>query len=828
MYSALAWLVIPLRHLKKWLIRLGVCGLWTSLCGLFGIVLCVAGMYLYLDPKSPDVETYRNYQLEQPLRIFSAEGALIAEFGDRRLIPVAIADVPQLYLDAVVSTEDKRFFHHQGIDWISLANDAMDLMFTDGVKRGASTITMQLPRNIADLSREQTFVRKFREMLLAIKIEHELTKEEILELYINIVPFGKHSYGVQAAAYTYYGKPVDELNLAQLAMLAGLPKRPEAGNPINGPKWALERRNLVLRRMRDTGAISRDEYEKASVQPITARVHRRELDLYAPYPAEIVRQDVIERFGREAYSGYSVHTTIDVDHQQAAQEAVRTELESFDRRRGYRGPERRILVSDEVEDVKQHFVQELSNESDVGSMRPAVVFSVNPQSIEVVLSEGQVATVGWDGLKWARRSLGESGVGRSPRMANEIVEIGDLVRVRWVEESWNLTQVPEIQGSIVAVNPRTGGITAMVGGYNFGVNQYNHASQLQRQPGSGFKPFVYTAALANGVTPATIFLDAPLVYNDDLLETAYRPRNFSGTYNGPTRVREALYRSINLVSIRVLEHVGAESAREFITRFGFEKDELPNNTQLAIGGGTITVSPLEMVAAYSVIANGGYQIEPHLIDRVVNQDGDTLYKPLVPVVCSNCGYEETGFDHLDWSKSENYRLEYSAQSTTVSLDAKSVIDERLVFLVDSMLRDVVRRGTGRGAMSLGRMDLAGKTGTTDRAVDTWFNGFQQNLVASSWVGYTSQRALGESEYGSRSPLSIWMDFMRTALTDVPEYVPEPPNGIVSVKIDASTGQISLSDSERTITEYFLAESAPTADSVRSSSETLVLSPEELF
>lgn len=785
-------------------------------------------MYLYLDPKSPDVETYRNYQLEQPLRIFSAEGALLAEYGDRRLIPVAIEDVPQLYLDAVVSTEDKRFFHHGGIDWISLANDTLDFMFTDGAKRGASTITMQLPRNIADLSRERTFIRKFREMLLAIKIERELTKEEILELYINIVPFGKHSYGVQAAAFTYYGKPVHELNLAQLAMLAGLPKRPEAGNPINGPEWALDRRNLVLRRMRDTQAISREQFAEASDQPITARVHRRELDLFAPYPSEIVRQEVIERFGREAYSGYSVHTTIDVEHQAAAQEAIRKELEAFDRRHGYRGPERRISISEEIEDVQELFVTELANESDVGTMLPAVVLGVENQSIEVVLADGQVVTVPWEGLDWARKSYGESGVGRSPRSADEIVEIGNLVRVRLEGGHWLLTQVPEIQGSIVAANPRTGAITAMVGGYNFGVNQYNHASQLQRQPGSGFKPFVYTAALANGVTPATVFLDAPLVYNDDLLETAYRPRNFSGTYNGPTRVREALYRSINLVSIRVLEHVGADSARDFVTRFGFARDELPNNTQLAIGGGTITVSPLEMVAAYSVIANGGYQIEPHLIQRVVNQEGDTLYRPAIPVVCSNCGYEDTGFDQLQWSESESYQFEHSVQSASINLAANQVLDERLVFLVDSMLRDVVRQGTGRGALTLGRKDLAGKTGTTDRAVDTWFNGFQQNLVASTWVGYTSQKALGESEFGSRSPLSIWVDFMRTALADVPEFVPEPPNGIVSVKIDPATGQIAQSDLDSAISEYFLAESAPISDSVRTSSDTYVLSPEELF
>lgn len=792
------------------------------------IVAFIAGMFLYLDPKSPDVETYRDYQLEQPLRIFSAEGALLAEFGDRRLIPVGIEDVPQLYLDAVVSTEDKRFFHHQGIDWISLANDTLDLLFTDGVKRGASTITMQLPRNIADLSREQTFVRKFREMLLAMKIERELTKEEILELYINIVPFGKHSYGVQAASYTYYGKPVHELNLAQLAMLAGLPKRPEAGNPINGPEWALDRRNLVLRRMRDTKAISLEQYEEAAIQPITARVHRRELDLFAPYPAEIVRQEVVRRFGRSAYSGYSVHTTIDVDHQKAAQKAVQEELESFDRRHGYRGAERRITVPVEAENTSELFVKELVNESEVGSMLPAVVLTVNPQSIDVVLADGQVVTVEWEGLKWARRTLGESSVGRSPRSAAEIVEVGNLVRVRSEEGAWVLTQVPEVQGSLVAAHPRTGAITAMVGGYNFDLNQYNHASQLKRQPGSGFKPFVYTAALASGVTPATIFLDAPLVYNDATLETAYRPRNFSGTYNGPTRVREALYRSINLVSIRVLEHVGAENARDFVTRFGFVKEELPNNTQLAIGGGIITVSPLEMVTAYSVIANGGYRIEPFLIRGIFNQEGDLLYEPVVPVVCMDCAYDDTGFDQGEWNKSKDYRVEHASQTAPASIDATRVLDERLVFLVDSMLRDVIRQGTGRSALALERNDLAGKTGTTDRAVDTWFNGFQQNLVASTWVGYTSQRPLGEREYGSRSPLSIWMEFMRTALADVPEFVPEPPNGIVSVQIDPVTGHIAQSGLDSAITEYFLSETVPKADSVRSSEENLVLSPEELF
>ena len=808
--------------------KLGLALLWMSGCGIFSIVLGIAGMYLYLDPKNPDAESYRNYQLETPLRIFSSEGALIAEFGERRLIPVSIADVPQLYLDAVVSTEDKRFFRHQGIDWISLANDAIDLLLSDGVKRGASTITMQLPRNIADLSREQTLVRKFREMLLAIKIERELTKEEILELYINVVPFGKHSYGVQAAAYTYYGKPVGELNLAQLAMLAGLPKRPEAGNPINGPTWALERRNLVLRRMRDTGAISIEQFEVASSAPITARVHRRELDLYAPYPAEIVRQDVIARFGREAYTGFSVYTTIDVEQQAAAQLALRQELEEFDRRHGYRGPERRISVPETDEERIQAFVSELRNETTIGSLLPAIVLNVGEQEIDVVVADGRILTVGWDGLKWARRSLGDAGVARSPRTAGEIADIGNLVRVRRISDLWELAQIPEIQGSIVAMDPRSGATTAMVGGYSFNINQYNHATQSQRQPGSGFKPFVYTAALANGVTPASIFLDAPLVYNDENLPSAYRPRNFSGTYNGPTRVREALYRSINLVSIRVLEHMGATAARDFVTRFGFSKEDLPNNTQLAIGGGTITVSPAEMASAYSVIANGGFRIQPHLIERIVTPEGETVYRPTYPTVCDECGYNNTGFNASQWRESNLYQVDHPTLDSSATRPAERVLDERLVFLIDSMLRDVVTMGTGRGALDLNRNDLAGKTGTTDLAVDTWFNGYQQNIVATSWVGYTNHRPLGEGEFGSGRPLSIWVDFMRQTLAEVPEYTPEPPNGIVSVKIDPATGQVAHTSQDDAIAEYFLAESAPPTGPVRSVGESEVLAPEELF
>ena len=813
---------------KRVLVRTVKIGLWCVSAGLFSLVWVIASTFLYFDPKNPDTESYRNFQYERPLRVFSAEGALLAEYGERRLIPVAIGEVPQQYLDAVVSTEDKRFYSHHGIDWISFTNDALDFLFTDNARRGASTITMQIPRNVADLSREQTIVRKIREMLLALKIERDLTKDEILELYINVVPFGKHAYGVQAAAYTYYGKPIHELSLAQLAMLAGIPKRPEAGNPINGPEWALQRRNLVLRRMLAEESISRDDYDVARVQPITATVHRRQLDVHAPYPAELVRQELFGQFGNRIYSGYSAYTTIDVDHQRAAQRAIQDELEIYDERYGYRGPSRRVSFSAETMDLHSLFVAEVAKERTIGTMLPAVVTAVGEKSFEFVLRDTSTGTVNWDQMSWARPKAG-AGVGPQPTVASDVVSVGDVVRVRYREDLWKLVQVPEVQGAIVAIDPRTGRITAMVGGYNFDISEYNHATQAQRQPGSGFKPFVYTAALAHGVTPASIFLDGPLVYDDEGLEEAYRPRNFSGRYSGPTRVREALYRSINLVSIRVLEHTGAARTRDFLMRFGFAESDLPQSTQLAIGGGSMTMSSLDMATAYAVIANGGYRIEPHLVDKVVNLQDEIVYAPIHPVVCAECGYTNTQWNANNWLESTEFDVESNAIVAEIPPNAERVLDERLAFIVDSLLRDVVRLGTGRRAAEVQRKDLAGKTGTTDEAVDTWFNGYQQNLVATTWVGYTDRRSLGELEYGSTRPLTIWIEFMKSALDQMPEYVPSPPDGVVSVYIDPDSGEVATRDQSDSILEYFLAENAPKLSPLQEQGEeTEIVEPEDIF
>lgn len=822
---------------------------WLGVCALLISTSFIASLYLYLNPKLPEAESYRNYRLERPMRVLSNDGALISEFGTRRLIPTGLEDVPQQYIDAVIATEDKRFYSHHGIDWISLANDTIDFFVNPSVLRGASTITMQLPRNVADLSREQTIVRKAKEMLLAIKIEQELTKEEILELYINVIPFGKHSYGLKAAAYTYYDRPPDQLNLAQLAMLAGIPKRPEACNPINGPICSLERRNLVLRRMRSEDLITQTEYAEAIAEPITARVYRRELDLNAPYPSERVRRELVSRYGNQIYSGFVVETTIDSRHQAAAQDALRKELESYDKRYGYRGPEGELVGE------SSEFVDMLVDYSNVEDLLVGAVSKVDAQAIKVILKDGEEINIDWEGLRWARAYLGLDAVGRRPRSADEIVAVGDVVRVKQNEQGvWQLSQVPKVTGALVAIRPDTGAITAMVGGYSFFGNQFNRAEQAKRQPGSGIKPFIYSAALHTGeITPATIFNDAPLVFPDEGLETFYRPRNEGGTFRGPTRLREALYRSINLVSMRVFMSVGADSVIEYLQRFGFREEQLPKSTQLALGGGTLTVTPLEMATAYSVFANGGYEIEPHLVTRVFDFNNTIIFEPEYPEVCVACEIKSTESEGVDEPDSDEFALERSVESVsdleenlaqplvheteldpepdvrTAKLNAKRVIEERNAFLMNSMLRDVVNRGTGRRALQLNRSDLAGKTGTTDEATDTWFNGFHPSLATSVWVGFDSVESLGQLEFGSTRPLSIWIDFMRTALHETPNTPLTQPENVVRVRIDPETSKQARGDLDDAIWEYFRVENSPVQKTLSTRPSTNeAIKPEDIF
>lgn len=835
-----------------------------ALASLCAAVVGLAGAYLYLDPQTPAAETYRSVKLQQPLRVFSADGALIAEFGERRLIPIQLSEVPQQFINALLDTEDKRFYEHQGIDFISLSNDTLQLLGSllgqDNSVGGASTITMQLARNVS-FTLERRFLRKFKEMLLALKIERELSKDEILELYINLVPFGKRAYGAQAAALTYYGKPLDQLNLAQLAMLAGIPQRPEAGNPINGPTWALRRRNVVLARMRDQQSITEAQYQQAMQQPITAQVFAREVDLPSPYVGEWVRQQTLPLLDDLYTGGYSVYTTIDSNMQREAIAALRRGLMNYDRSHGYRGNEGRIerelLTQVAVTKVIDPTTGETSNavalpdgfakkalgELQVfGQLQPAVVVAVDQDTATVIDAESQQHTLMRKDSRWARAYIDVDTRGPAVTDLTTVVTPGDIIRIQANSKdgntTWRLAQLPAIQGAVVAMAPSTGSIKAMVGGFDFYRNQYNHALQASRQPGSGFKPFIYSAALANGINAADVFLDAPLVFDDANLESQYRPENDNKRYNGPTRLREALYRSINLVSIRVLLEVGAGNVLDYVGNFGFDTRSFPRNTQLAIGGGTMTVTPLDMARAYSVLANGGHLVEPNIIDRIVNQRGATVYLPARVEVCTTCNADAKDqqvtdsiltatFDEPSGLEEFDAEVPAAARQREV-ITAPRVIDERNAFIVDSMLKDVIKRGTGRRARSIGRNDLGGKTGTTNDAEDTWFNGYNTDLVASVWVGFSNQAPLGANAYGSNTPLPIWIDFMEDALaSQAPSPMFQPP-GITTMKIDPDTGQAAAPGDTNAIFEYFFAERAPTAPSRTDKSSNDEIKAVDLF
>jgi len=825
--------------------------MWLALAGVCAAVLSLAGVYLYLDPQLPKAETYRHVRLETPLRVYTAERELIAEYGERRLIPVALTDVPDLFIRALLDTEDKRFYEHSGVDLWTLTKSAMELVWNMGeITRGGSTITMQLPRNLGTFSLDQLFIRKFKEILLALKMERELTKDEILELYINAVPFGKRAYGAQAAAFTYYGKPLSELSLAQLAMLAGIPQAPSAGNPINGPERALNRRNLVLKNMLEQGSINQATYDEARQAPITASVHDRNLDVPAAFPAEWVRQQLVKRYDDLYTGGYEVVTTLKGNLQKTADEAVRSGLLAYDRRHGYRGPEDRLSIDDDNPLTEDRVRGLLSSIQPYGGLAPAVVMSVS-ETEATVIAGGTAPLVHLDlpAVRWARTFIDADTRGPAITRVDQVLAVGDLIRVQYLGklaaepeadpedaegvedevpvDTWRLAQLPEIQGALISLDPENGAVVALSGGFDFGMNQYNHALQAARQPGSGFKPFVYSAALDAGVTPASIFMDAPLVFEDENLESEYRPDNDNNRYNGPTRLREALYRSINLVSMRVLLQIGAGKILDYVPRFGFDTSTFPRNTQLAIGGGTMAITPVDMARAYAVFANGGWLVQPHIISSVYDINGEEIFRARYPVVCREC--EKSGGEPLpaqggvnDLIDGEPATLEDlladpeggETAADAPPLLATRAIDERNAFIMHSMLRDVIARGTGtRARRELGRADLAGKTGTTNDAADTWFNGYHPNLVTTVWVGFPNHQALGATEYGSNRPLPIWIEYMREALKDLPETYPDQPPGVVTRKINPATGELAAATDPDAIFEYFLSEHLPKTTAV---------------
>ncbi len=767
------------------LLRLGA----ITLVGLaLAGALVTGGLYLYLAPQLPSADVLRDVRYQVPLRVYSREGKLLAEYGEMRRSPVKLNQVPDLMVKALLAAEDDRFYQHPGVDYQGILRAAWHLVTTGQKTQGGSTITMQVARNFF-LGREKTYLRKLTEILLSLKIEHEFSKQEILELYLNKIYLGQRAYGIAAAAQVYYGKELSKLSLAQMAMLAGLPKAPSSYNPIANPQRALERRNYVLGRMRTVGYINDETYRAALEEQDDATLHSLTIEAEAPYLGEMVRAEVVRRFGEEAYTaGYKVITTIDTRLQAAANDALRDALLDYEHRHGYRGPESQVTLP--PESGPEEWATALGDRDPVGGLPAGLVVSVGESDIQVFLKDGSVIPIPWSGLEWARRYIDDNHTGSAPKSPADVVKPGDIIRVVQLHDGkWQLAQVPTVEGALVALRPEDGAIIAITGGFDFFKSKFNRATQASRQPGSSFKPFIYSAALEKGMTPATVINDAPVVFDDPGLEDTWRPENYSGKFFGPTRLREALVHSRNLVSIRVLRAIGINSTLNYLTRFGFDKSALPRNLSLALGSGAVT--PLNLASGYTVFANTGYRVSPYFIDHIEDIDGNVLMATTPDRVCGKC---------------ENPPADPTQPPEHI---APRVITAQNAYLMTSMMRDVIRRGTGRKARVLHRHDIAGKTGTTNDQRDAWFAGFSPSVVTVAWVGFDDTHPLGFAETGGRAALPMWIDFMRAALQGVPDHPFEQPPGLVTVRIDPETGLLADSKDRKAIFETFFADHVPT-------------------
>ena len=774
-----------------------------------GLIVVVAA-YFYIAPQLPPIERLKQVQLQVPLRVFSSNGELIAEFGEQHRTPIRYENLPPMVVNAILATEDDRFFEHPGVDYQGLLRAAMELIRTGEKRQGGSTITMQVARNFF-LSSEKTYLRKLTEIFLALKIERHLSKQEILELYLNKIYFGHRAYGIAAAAQVYYGVTINELTVPQIAMIAGLPKAPSSNNPVSNPERALERRNYVLGRMYVLGFIDAEQYREALQEADTASLHKAAVSVEAPYVAEMVRAQMVERFGEDAYvAGFRVFTTLVSERQAAANAALRSGLLAYDRRHGYRG----IIRHTEPEpDATENTLQSvLADVESVGGLRAALVTDVEEKSASIFVATHGAAQLDWDGLSWARAYRSVNSRGPELNRADELLAAGDLIYVEGLPDGrWRLAQLPEVSGALVSVNPGNGAIVALVGGFDFYRSKFNRAVQAQRQPGSSFKPFIYSAALAKGYTLASLFNDAPVVFNDPSLETTWRPENYSGKFYGPTRMREALTHSRNLVSIRLLQAIGPAYAADYVRRFGFTPDQLPRELSLALGSGSAT--PLEMARAYSVWANGGFYVEPFLIREIHDAEGNVLFQANPPLGCAECEQvqmpEPRSAETVSASsQAPEQGADLNAVEQGAPVLAERVVDATNVYLMNSMMQDVIKRGTARRAMELGRNDLAGKTGTTNDQRDAWFCGYTVNLVATVWVGLDRVQPLGNGETGGRAALPIWIDYMREALKAVPESVLPQPPGLVTMRIDPKTGLRLASGQAGGVFELFHPEHVP--------------------
>ncbi|MFK8016635.1 MAG: penicillin-binding protein 1A, partial [Gammaproteobacteria bacterium] len=755
--------------------------------------------YFYLAPTLPDVADFRDVKLQVPLRIFTRDGRLIAEFGDKRRIPVSFDDLPESMVQAFISAEDDRFFEHPGVDYQGILRAAIKLVTSGGQRaQGGSTITMQLARNLF-LIPDKTYRRKLQEIFLSLKMERESTKEEILALYLNVIFLGQRAYGAGAAAEVYFGKTLDELTLGEIATIAGLPQSPSRDNPVRSAERAMDRRAYVLRRMNELGYISRAEHDAAVAEPMVATLHATNVAIKAPFVAEMVRADIEKRLGRDAINeGYRVITTLDSGLQSAAMSALRYNLHQYDRRHGYRGP------SGHVDDVTgSEALAALDDLPRIARLTPALVQEVSEDGASLISDDGKALSLSLDAVSWARKYINDDTLGDAIKQVGDVLTVGDLVyvqpRTEEGETFWTLAQRPAIEGAMVSLDPMDGAVAALTGGYDFFTQKFNRAISAKRQPGSAFKPFVYSAALESGLTPATVVNDAPIVFADDALDDTWRPKNYGGVFGGPTRMREALVRSRNLVSIRLLNQVGIPFTIDHLERFGFAKDELPRDLSLALGSAAIT--PLELARAYTVFANGGYAVEPYFIDRIENADGTPIFAAEPTEVCHDC--VELAAIEVD----EDNLCERTA-AIALARPAQRVLSPQNAYLMTDMMHDVATRGTGAKSNQLGRGDLAGKTGTTNDQRDAWFSGFNQSLVAVTWVGFDQERSLGRGEAGASTALPGWVEFMRVALNGVAEKIPEEPEGLVTVRISRDSGLLASAGASDAIFETFRQDNVP--------------------
>jgi len=801
------------------LLRLLRYALYLALAGVLLGGIAIGTAYWLIAPRLPSVDTLKDVRLQVPLRILSADDKLIASFGETKRTPVRIQDVPDQLKHAFLAAEDADFYSHRGIDLGGISR-AVWLTITTGSKHvaGGSTITQQVARMFF-LSSEVSYTRKLSEIFLAFRIENALTKDEILELYLNKSFFGHRSYGIAAAAEFYYGKSLNQLNLPECAMLASIPKFPSTGNPLSRPQRALERRAYVLGRMLENRFITQAEYDAASKEPDLAQAHEAPVEVDAPYFAELVRLEAIERLGNNALTdGYVVKTTLNATRQEAANRALRDALMSYDQRHGWRGAEAHVDLAAGA--GRSEWDGALADYRPLAGLVPGLVTETGKDHATVHFDDGQELSLDLPSIAWARPRIDEDRRGATPKSVADVLKRGDIVRLsRDADGKWKLAQIPAAEAALAALNPEDGAIESLVGGFSFLRSKFNRATQSARQPGSGFKPFLYSAAFEHGFTPASVLNDAPVSFPDPSKpDGVWTPKNDDDTFQGPVRLREALVKSINLVSVRLLDAIGIRYAREYVSRFGLPLDQIPENLSMALG--TASVAPLSMARGYAVFANGGYLIDPYMVGEIVDRDGKVVYKADPAVACMNCSDRQvadktvppsatspSGASALNPIGSAHASAVTTPAAAGQSRLAPRAIDARNAYLLTSMMRDVVRRGTGAAAMVLKRNDLAGKTGSTNDHRDAWFTGFNAKLVASCWVGFDDFSSLGHGEFGAKAALPIWIDFMRVATKDLPEQPFDMPSGITKVRIDPSSGLLAAAGDPGAILEVMKTEDA---------------------